>query len=84
MANKTALLSLSQTTDFGSNPVIMAKKKSHFHNTAQNTGRSEPSNVLLAEIVAFQLCFLLALSSSQEMLAGINMLSFNYRTALLL
>lgn len=26
MANKTALLSLSQTTDFGSNPVIMAKK----------------------------------------------------------
>lgn len=84
MANKIALLSLSQTTDFGSNPVIMAKKN-HTSTTQHKTlARSEPSNVSLAEIVAFQLCFLLALSSSQEMLAGINMLSFNYRTALLL
>lgn len=37
MANKTALLSLSQTTDFGSNPVIMAKKKNHTSTTQHKT-----------------------------------------------
>lgn len=60
------------------------KNKKNPTSTAQTTGRLEPFNVLLAEIVAFQVCFLLALSGSQEMLAGMNMLSFNYRTGLLL
>lgn len=63
MTNQTALLSLSQTTDFGSNPVIMQKKNKNPTSTAQHKTLAdfEPFNVLLAEIGAFQVCFLLTL-----------------------
>lgn len=62
--NETVLLSLSPPQLLVQTQLLC--RKSHFHNRAQNTARLECLNALLAETVAFQLCFFLPFTACRR------------------